>query len=72
MKTKKFLVLALLTILTLVVSACAAAPTAGAPGAARTARRTIDETESDASRGRRHELAARVCQPRSPPDGQRH
>ena len=34
MKTKKFLVLALLTILTLVVSACAAAPTAGVPGAA--------------------------------------
>ena len=34
MKTKKFLVLALLTILALVVSACAAAPTAGVPAAA--------------------------------------
>ena len=32
MKTKKFLVLALLTILTLIVSACA--PAAGVPGAA--------------------------------------
>jgi ABC-type transport system substrate-binding protein len=47
MKTKKFLVLALLAILTLVVSACAAAPTAGVPAAAPAA----GEAAASASEG---------------------
>ncbi len=46
MKTKKFLVLALLTILTLVVSACA--PAAGVPGAAPAAPAAGEEAASGA------------------------